>query len=473
MSQRQRRRREERRQTHQSRSKARVLAGTGLGVGAALGMSATAEAATFTVSNLNDSGAGSLRQAVLDGNATAGSDSIVFQSSLSGQITLSAQLQISGALQISGPGPNRITINANGASRIFSIAVPLGDPVTISGLTLTGGSTPQDGGAIRNPQSAALTVSNSVISGNRADNEGDAIYHDGNPPLTIRNTTVSGNGISSPGYGAVWSDDAVVTIDNSTISGNVSRGGTGVDILGGTAVIRNSTISGNESTLAAYTGGVYVYTGGQVSFVNTIVANSIGGPPGSPDLQTASGGGSFTGSFSLIESQGTAAVGGSPNIFGQDPMLGPLADNGGPTPTHALLPGSPAIDQGQATGADQRGAPRPFNFPRIALAGDNNADIGAYERVLCGKVLVNRIGTAGKDKLRGTKRKDGILGLGGNDTLKGRGGGDGLCGGRGKDKLKGGPGNDRLLGQQGADILIGGKGKDKLKGGKGKDKQIQ
>jgi hypothetical protein len=191
-----------------------------------------------------------------------------------------------------------------------------------------------------------------------------------------------------------------------------------------------------------------------------------------PDVSTYSGN-TLDASFGLIENPSGATITGGPNIFGQDPKLGPLADNGGPTPTQALELGSPAIDQGQASGVDQRGAPRPFDFAGIALAGSNQADIGAYERVLCGGKLVNEIGTAANDVIAGTAGSDGILGLGGKDTLKGLAGNDGLCGGPGKDKLKGGKGNDTLLGQAGKDTLIGGKGKDKLKGGKGNDKEIQ
>jgi hypothetical protein len=206
--------------------------------------------------------------------------------------------------------------------------------------------------------------------------------------------------------------------------------------------------------------------------VNTIVANNAAGA--GPDIRTFGPPSALDTSFSLIENTADATLTGAPSITGVDPKLGPLADNGGPTPTMALLAGSPALDMGSATGPDQRGAPRPFDLKGIPLAaGGNAADIGAYERVLCGKVAVNELGTAGKDKLTGTKGADGILGLGGKDTLKGLAGKDGLCGGSGKDKLKGGGGNDTLLGQGGNDTLLGGKGKDVLKGGKGKDKQRQ
>jgi len=204
--------------------------------------------------------------------------------------------------------------------------------------------------------------------------------------------------------------------------------------------------------------------------VNTVVADNTAAV--APDVKTVPAS-SVSASFSLIENTSGADLTGGPNIFGQDPKLAPLADNGGRTPTQALLVGSPAIDQGQASGFDQRGAPRPFDLAGVALAGDNDADIGAYERVLCGKALVNEIGTAGPDRISGTSGPDGILGLSGKDTLKGLAGKDGLCGGPGKDKLKGGAGNDTLLGQAGRDTLIGGKGKDKLKGGKGRDKEKQ
>jgi hypothetical protein len=113
-----------------------------------------------------------------------------------------------------------------------------------------------------------------------------------------------------------------------------------------------------------------------------------------------------------------------------DPRLGPLADNGGSTQTHALLQGSPAINKGNpappgsggnaCAATDQRGAPR-------------NCDVGAYELVLCAKVTVNRVGTDARDVLRGTWGADGFLTLGGNDKAKGLGGRDAVCLGPGKD----------------------------------------
>jgi Ca2+-binding RTX toxin-like protein len=113
-----------------------------------------------------------------------------------------------------------------------------------------------------------------------------------------------------------------------------------------------------------------------------------------------------------------------------------LKNNGGFTNTHAFKksPAKNKLPKAETPKQDQRGAKR-----------KGKGDIGAYELVKCEGVIVNRVGTAKKDKLKGTKRKDGILGLGGNDVLKGKKGKDGLCGGKGKDKLKGGPGKDKQV----------------------------
>ena len=153
------------------------------------------------------------------------------------------------------------------------------------------------------------------------------------------------------------------------------------------------------------------------------------------------------------------------DILNVPARLGALADNGGPTATHALLRGSPALDRGGGCPTvDQRGLPR-------ALGG--RCDIGAYELARCGRVVVNRVGTSEADRLNGTRRADGVVGLGGNDVLRGRGGRDGLCGGSGRDRLLGGKGRDRLLGGPGRDRLFGGPGRDVLRGGPGRDLQRQ
>jgi Ca2+-binding RTX toxin-like protein len=547
----------------------RLAAGAGLGIGAALGTGATAQAADFTVTNLNDAGTGSLRQAVLDANANPGADRVVFQSALSGTITLTSNvLAVTGPTDFVGPGADKLGITetlAAPSQGIFYLAPTVqGTAISISGLKLTGASA-SNGSAILS-RSSDLTLRNVIVTGNTATGVGDIYTYgagskltvdssviDGNTGIAIRpaatqtritRSTLSGNGVNASnnggaiyaaGIGSTLSLDAVTMADNnggsfggaislthtattitrSTLSGNQATGGGGaiysndpagpltidsstisgngnpnfggaISLKDNAATITNSTIAGNSAKLAG--GGIY--GGGDTNpvLINTVVADNTA--PSAPDLYSSAGK-SFSASFSLIENPAGATLTGTPNITGQDPKLGPLADNGGPTLTQALNLGSPAIDQGKASGTDQRGAPRPFDFAGVALAGDNDADIGAYERVLCGGALVNKIGTAGNDTITGTNGPDGILGLGGADLLKGLGAGDGLCGGDGKDKLKGGAGKDKLLGEagkdklkggkgndtlkggKGNDVLIGGKGKDKLKGGPGKDKQKQ
>ena len=105
-----------------------------MSLGMTLLTGASAEAATFTVSNLSDSGAGSLRQAILDANGTPGADQVTFGSSLSGQITLASQLpNVTDPLDVVGPGADRLTVSGNFNSRIFYIYPTVhGTPVTIS-----------------------------------------------------------------------------------------------------------------------------------------------------------------------------------------------------------------------------------------------------------------------------------------------------------------------------------------------------
>jgi hypothetical protein len=155
-----------------------------------------------------------------------------------------------------------------------------------------------------------------------------------------------------------------------------------------------------------------------------------------------------------------------------DPRLGPLENNGGPTLTHRLMRGSPAIDAGgfPFPPTDQRGLVRPQGPA---------SDIGAYERRASGPIPggippsnpeeCTHRGTSGNDILRGTPGNDVICGGAGNDVIYGLGGNDELRGGEGNDVLRGGGGNDKLNGSRGNDDLVGGDGEDRLTGGPGKD----
>jgi hypothetical protein len=228
--------------------------------------------------------------------------------------------------------------------------------------------------------------------------------------------------------GAMWTNSAPLSLNNATLTGNTAPVGNG--------------------------GAIRIETG-TTTLSNTIVASNTGG-----ECSTSTG--AFASAGYNIASDASCGLTGAGDRQGVDPKLASLADNGGPTRTHALKKGSPAIGGGSPTIAraaggpsceptDQRGLPR------------KDCDVGAYELVLCARVPVNRIGTGGKDVLRGTGKADGMLGLGGKDRLIGKGGKDGLCGGPGKDKLNGGPGKDKLNGGPGKDVCNGGPGTDRAR----------
>jgi hypothetical protein len=313
---------------------------------------------TFTVTNLGDSGDGSLRQAILDANSPAypGADVINFAPGLHGTIALSGDpLSITDDLTIEGLGADAITVSGTLTSQVFEIA---GVTASISGLTIADGFG-YIGGGIYN--TGTLTLSNTTLSGNYAnyfwgyDGFGGGIYNAGT--LTVSNSTLSGNeaGVhtsNSGGVGGGIYNAGTLTLSNSTLSDNYASGGCGgiYNEDGGTATVGNTIVAGNSSPAVPDVSGAF----------SSLGYNLIG---------VGDGATGFTGAGDQVGTIGSPI----------DPLLGPLADNGGPTWTHALLPGSPAIDAGDpaATGDfDQRGLAR-----IVDGNGDGTAtiDIGAYE----------------------------------------------------------------------------------------------
>ncbi len=393
-----------------------VVAGGGLAAVATLGTGVAHAANTFTVTNLNDSGSGSLRAAVAAVNADTGDsapgDSIVFASNLSGTLALSSadtaadSLNLSRPVQIQGPGADRLTIRSDPGHRIFYFD----QSSKLSGLKLTGGSAPTNaGGAIfayrpleldsvvveGNSAKYAggvfdnqnLTVNDSTVSGNAASAGGGGIFcvgiatTPGLPWLTLNDSTVSGN--SATGYGGGVVAIAGSIVENSTITGNSSKVGAGMMDSYGPHRLTGDTIAGNTVT----SGGI-----GQVVLLNTLgsltIQDSIvSGPNSGADIAVHLGS-TASASFSLIRDASTP-VGDEPvltdatDITGQDPQLAPLAANGGPTATMMPLPSSPALDHGKSfgLGADERGLLRPFGLPLIGSipAGGDRSDIGAVE----------------------------------------------------------------------------------------------
>ncbi|HKP13891.1 MAG TPA: hypothetical protein VJZ91_17345, partial [Blastocatellia bacterium] len=167
--------------------------------------------AEFTVTNLNDSGEGSLRDAIEQANAMPGADTIVFQDELSGTITLtSGELLITDDLTIIGPGIFSIIVSGNHASQVFNVA---GVTVDISGLTISDGSASTGGGVFNG---GTLTLTNVLLSDNSAGVAGGVLNALGSQ-MTITNCTLSGN--SSEAGGGIL-NNGMLTLTQSTLSDN-------------------------------------------------------------------------------------------------------------------------------------------------------------------------------------------------------------------------------------------------------------
>ena len=268
--------------------------------------------------------------------------------------------------------------------------------LTLISSTVTANTATRYGGGVYTASSGTANITRSTISANTAEGYagGGLYFRAGSGAATVSGSSVSGNFADVPGAGGlnygggegggIWSGTAL-TIENSTISTNAADGnGGGIFGAGGSLVLSGVTVVGNwgSENSSESTGGIY-NRATSIIIRNNIVANNWGFA--GKDVR----GHFHSEGYNLIEDtlqwQGYhASISGdtATNIIGLDPNLGPLADNGGPTHTHALLSGSPAIDKGNSFGTttDQRGFTRPFDFASIANAsGGDGADIGAYE----------------------------------------------------------------------------------------------
>ena len=272
----------------------------------------------YTVTNTNDNGLGSLRWAL--GYSTGG-ETIRFEPSLAGQtINVDSALTISNPVTIEGPAGVGMAISAGGKGRIF-------DPktrgtITLRNLSLTGGNGGQgSGGVMQGPPEVVLE--NSVVYGNKGHQYAaiDVVK------LTLINSTVSGNSSTTTSATAAAFAYAEVTVINSTVAHNATGGVSSTKL-----VLRNAVISNNTNANCA---------------VNPLAITREGTNLSDDD-----------------------SCGGPSDMLIADPKLGALADNGGPTMTHALLAGSPAINAGSSctVQVDQRYAAR-----------DAQCDLGAYE----------------------------------------------------------------------------------------------
>ncbi len=345
------------------------------------------ESSRFFVTNTNDSGPGSLRQAILDANAQSGMEEVVFGDT-SGTIMLtSGELLIDDSLVIRGPGAAKLTIDGNDTFQVFGVNAGV---VRIDGLTLTGGA--GQWGAVFNR--ADLTVTDSAIHGNSGVSAG-GLYNESSGSLTVVNSTVSGNQAGGlEGGGGIHNDGGTTTISNSTISGNTAAGGPVSGAIrnarGGALTITDSTIS--DSNGAGLVNDV-LQGPSEVVLTNSIIASQAAGP----DCV-----GAVISDGYNLDSDGTCNLIQATDLPGTDPQLGPLADNGGPTLTHALSAGSPAIDSGYYLFGDQWKCPD-YDAPEVPRLLDQRGmqrpldgnaddeawcDRGAFEtRILEGRII--------------------------------------------------------------------------------------
>ncbi len=366
--------------------------------GLLIGVAATAVAGDpiqpgpdFVVNSIADDGDGvceaalgscTLRDAIDAANGDPDLSVVSFDPAVfDGPVTLTltqGDLVIDESITVSGPGANLLTIDAEFQSRHFHF-VGGGTTNRLSGMRLIRGNgnagTPdpgERGGAIRtvaaltldvmilsNNQARAggglwsissdVEISNSTLTGNRAGNRGGALYARGNE-LTLRNTTISGNRMNGPLNGL----------------------GSGIELNRASLNVLDSTVSDNEAPNSDGGASIAIVAGSaDVRLERSII--SAGG-----DLDLA-GNGDFELDHALVQNPGEVNITlDNRSITGVDPLLAELNDNGGPTPTRALLFNSPAVDAG-GTGCpalDQRGEPRPFDGNGTGAA---LCDIGAFE----------------------------------------------------------------------------------------------
>lgn len=363
----------------------------------------------------------SLRAAIEQANTTASDDRVLFAlppnstitltSANGGEIVTTNSFRF-GTLQIVGTGASNLTIDGGiDTNRIFYIT----STGTISGVTLTGGNATgarfnNIGGAILAQEGSALTLDSVLVTGNSAPiGQGGGVYYQSAGSHTIINSAFVNNFARDTG-GGFTNGSSNVTVINSTFSGNTTdNNGGGFCVINGATFLTNTTITNNSGSPG---GGIALF-GNNLKIGNSIIAGNTSSMAGS-EIFLANGMIVSQGYNLIGDSTGDSANTNNPityqstDILDTPPLLGTLQNNGGQTPTHALLSGSPAIDKGNNSLAidasnnpllfDQRGTP----YARIIDGnGDLTAtvDIGAYESpmgttaaavTISGRVVTNK-----------------------------------------------------------------------------------
>lgn len=346
-------------------------AGTGL---ANYGGPVIIDGCTFTRNSTSGNGAGILNNSVM----TVSNSSIFSNTSGNGggimnggrlvlrNSTVVSNSSSSNGGGISSSGDMTITdssiLTNTSTSSGGGIANPASGKLFISNSTISGNKTTIGEGGGINHGGIGLTVDQSTISNNQASGSGGAILSTG--PMTLTNSTVYSN-TGALGGGIYASADGILV--NDTFSQNWTPGGDGggIELISAVMAITNTSIISN--TAGSGGGSGINVAGGLATLKNTLVANNPGGNCGGGSVVASSGNNIST------DATCTGFVMTSDQTGVTNPGVGPLANNGGPTQTHALLPGSPAIDTGSDVGCpstDQRGVHRPRGA---------HCDIGAFE----------------------------------------------------------------------------------------------
>ena len=362
-------------------------------------------AGTLTVTTTSDdvSNPDSLRYAIE--NATS-QDVIIFDLDYPAIITLNEQLSIDHGLTIQGPGADLLAVSGNEVCRVFYIE-DIAESVDISGISIVSGDAGEGNGGGIYSLPDSLTVENCHFSGNHA-YYGGGMYNLNSSP-TMMNCTFLSNTATDDG-GGMYNHESSPTVTNCTFSLNTANNGGGMcNTYSNSPIVTNCTFASNSAFEDG--GGMYNWTCTLKVTNCTFISNTANDGGGiycdssystvmncTFTLNSANlGGGMWIGKAipTIINSIFWGNTGGeiynrfahfsycvisddNPGDYGAnnintDPILQPLADNGGPTMTCALGEGSSAIDAGtsvEAPDKDQRGAPRPFNV---------SFDIGAYE----------------------------------------------------------------------------------------------
>jgi CSLREA domain-containing protein len=368
----------------------------------------SAQAAAFTVTRTDDPtpdgcapGDCSLREAIIAANEDYALDTIELPSGVypidipdadqdddedaaaTGDLDITDDLTITGAgrtATIIEGGTRALHVHKYATAAIFDLAVR-----NASRQGPGGGC----GGGVRN--AGTLTLANVAVTGNLFRGAGAGICNEGT--ITLSHVTIADNEAAFAGSGGGIYNTGVATLTNTTVSGNRADLGDGSGIHNsGTLTVTNSTISGNFSaisgggirntdtaTLTNVTisdnsadsgGGISNGSGATLTLANSIVAGNAGNDCSSDGIASQGHNLDSDGSCDLTDLSDLSAL---------DPALGVLADNGGPTRTHALAAESPAIDAADDSACpatDQRGAARPIDGDDDGTA---TCDIGAYE----------------------------------------------------------------------------------------------